>query len=891
MRALILLVTLFLTQSVVLGQRASVAVIKGIVMDSTSRQPLEAATVSAYLASDTTMLSYTITDKSGRFTVKNLPRNERIKLVVSYSGLRPFIDEIIIPVETKELLIKTIGLSNETTILPEVLVSAIKPPFVLKKDTLEFNASAFKTSPNSVVEDLLRQLPGVEVDMDGNITVNGKRVTKITVDGKDFFGSDVKLTTKNLPKDIIERIQVVDLKTREEKFNNSRNPSQEKSINIVLRKENKKGIFGRASAALGSKNRFEAGGNINLFNAKHQVSLIGFGNNTNTQGAPSTSTSIASGGNSGGTNTVAGGAINYNGEISPKARLNSNYIYGDESPLVEVMIARNNLLPDTSYFFNSKSQNLSTQKRHTASVGFEIKPDSATEISLSSSVGFNHSNLDNFLQGISLSKSGVELNNITSKQVSQGDNFNTGIQFFLGRRLRKQGRLFTFSFNASNGEREAVENNRSDTRYADPSGTLKKTLVDQLNLLSGHESQLSLSTNWTEPINKFMNLRVSYGLNSRNSKSFRDAFNKDSLTGKYSVKDTIYTNRIKSTSIIHIPAAYLDLTTEKIIAFLGMSIQHQTIRNTTIGPAIQNQAFKNLFPSANVTYQLPNFASIMFNYNGMTQQPTIDQLNPSPNNTNTLYIQHGNPDLKPAFTHNLTLNVQQMSGQQFWNLSIGWAATNNLIIEETWLDSVQHSRPINSDGNTTFTSNANYFIAWKRGHASFRLSLGASTYLGNNTSFADKQKNTTKFSNISQRASFSITYKNLLTIQPLASVSINKTKYSLSNTNSAKYLTKSFSVSAQLNYPTRLNLEQFWCLTSNPQTGPSFSKTIQTWNAAATYYVTKNKKLMARLTVFDILNQNTAIRRITSSAFIEDQQTNALQRYGHLSVIWQLREF
>jgi len=258
--------------------------LKGRIIDSTSQQPLGLATITVFKAADTAIITYRLSDPEGNFKVPGIPFDLNCRVVISFSGYGIFRKEFTIPAGEATTDIGTVYMFPDAKSLDEVLVIAERPPVVVKKDTIEFNASAFKTLPNALVEDLLKKLPGVQVDRDGNIAVNGKPVNRILVDGKVFFGDDPKMATRNLPANVIDKVQVTDdkdelLRNGDDNINNVG-----KVVNITLKKGVKKGWFGKLYGGLGTDELYEAGGIANIYRDTLQISVLGYMNNMNKAG-------------------------------------------------------------------------------------------------------------------------------------------------------------------------------------------------------------------------------------------------------------------------------------------------------------------------------------------------------------------------------------------------------------------------------------------------------------------------------------------------------------------------------------------------------------------------------------------------------------------------------
>ena len=258
-----IIIVLLLVPSCLQAQRVQYGRLKGTVIDSSENTPLEAATISVFLSSDSSLVSYALTGKKGEFAVSDIPRATNCWMMVSFNGYNSSIKSFRIPADKQELDIRTIKIDKSFRELGQVTVVAQKPPVVIKQDTIEFNVGSFVTRPNGMIEDVLRQMPGVEIENDGTVTINGKKVSKVTLDGKEFFGGDPKIALKNLPKDIIDKIQVTDNRTRESRFNRTKTGNEDLAINLTIRKDKSKGWFGMMGSGYGSDKRYEGFANIN----------------------------------------------------------------------------------------------------------------------------------------------------------------------------------------------------------------------------------------------------------------------------------------------------------------------------------------------------------------------------------------------------------------------------------------------------------------------------------------------------------------------------------------------------------------------------------------------------------------------------------------------------
>jgi hypothetical protein len=306
-----------------------------------------------------------------------------------------------------------------------------------------------------------------------------------------------------------------------------------------------------------------------------------------------------------------------------------------------------------------------------------------------------------------------------------------------------------------------------------------------------------------------------------------------------------------------------------------------------------HQYYVNVTPSANVGYSFSKTGNVSIYYNGRSQQPSIQQLQPVPDNSNPLYLQLGNPDLKPSFYHNINMQVRESKGNNYWFTGLSFNTTQNQIIYQTWYDDVgkQISQPVNINGNYGMSGNLQYSKAWKQQDLMLRMNLGSNGYYNRNNTFSNKVSVTSDAYSYSQSIGLNFTYKQVLSVMPSFNIRYNKTHYSTQSIQDASFNTKTFSVSAFWNEPKWLILENNLQYNYNSQTAPGFSKSVTMWSAAVNCLLFKKQQGMLRLAVYDILKQNAGISRSITQTYTEDRQTQVLQQYFLLSFIYNLRKF
>ena len=363
--------------------------VSGKLIDNQSKEPLEAATVFVETVKDSTLVTYTITDKKGDFELKGKTNTNSLRFYVTFVGY-PSYKKIIDFTEGRIIDLDTLSLKAQVESLSDVVIQAKRAPISFKTDTIEFNTASFKTKEGANVEDLLKKLPGFEVDADGAITINGKPVSKILVNGKPFFGNDPTIATRNLTKEIVEKIQVSDTRSKSQAFTGEKGDGEDKTINIRISKDKNKGTFGRAALGGGTNNRFQYAGLANYFNNDLRLSVLGGGNNINVSGFDfgeiekmfgrgSYYSSGISGRNTnygqGITNSRIGGA-NYADDWGKKTEIATNYFYTGANSFQDRKTNAQNILPDRTFFSNSENSSVNHSENHNINTNFETTIDS-----------------------------------------------------------------------------------------------------------------------------------------------------------------------------------------------------------------------------------------------------------------------------------------------------------------------------------------------------------------------------------------------------------------------------------------------------------------------------------------------------------------------------------
>ncbi len=900
-----------------LFQTRAQSVIKGKLVDSATGKPLALATVSVFKADDTTLVTYRLSAPDGQFRVTGLPRNQLNRLIVSFSGYGVYRKEFSITRDST-LDLGIVKMTPVSATLEEVLVYAERPPVTVHKDTIEFNANSFKTLPSALVEDLLRKLPGVQVDPDGSITANGKKVNRILVDGKAFFGDDPKMATRNLPANVIDKVQVADDKEEADRNIDGDLTNVGKVINLTLKKGMKKGVFGKLYGSAGTQDRYEAGGIVNTFRDTLQLSVLGFSNNVNRSGfslrdvqdlggfnRSGTSSmmvmrsssgqegfalnGISFGGLGSGVSKTTGAGFNLNHAPSKKFNFFAQYFFGNTRSYVNTLNNTQQFFKDTT--LNTRSRTDDTKKTfdHTFNIGSNMKPDSLTDINLRA--GLTYSTVDEDIA--SLISAAYNQRDTVSK--STGDKFNNVYatsyrhSASLSRRFKaKKGRtlnfLHTLNYN-SNVQRYITETENEyyySVNYLLPFNQLRKQDVPSW--------QASISANWAEPLSKAWTLRFNNSYSFTQDKQDIGIYDKNGSTAKYDMP--LYKQSSGFTRTQHRFGSTLSLSYKyKLSTFTaGVNGVVQNISNQfrSIANPIEFRLTK-LLP--NISFQRKQLS---INYSEGISVPNIRYLIPVPDSTNPLSITYGNPYLQPSRSRSLYLsnfNFFQGSTSNLNYFLNGTITDNDVVTSRTVAtNGVQTNRPVNAGGTVQLYGNIGYGREFKN-NKKFIYSFRFSPYfqynrqkviVNNNTSFASSTQ-------YGPSLLMRFNWHDVVEFNPQYSPGLSRTRYTDPVFKNLNITTQYFETELIVRFPKKLVWETNTAYRYNNQVAPGLPKSNLLWNAGLTYLFLKNDKGQLKLSVYDILNRNNNFYRYASQNYIIDQQTNVLKRYGLLTFTYNIR--
>ncbi|HEY0058256.1 MAG TPA: outer membrane beta-barrel family protein [Flavisolibacter sp.] len=928
MKPILLLALLALTSA--LHAQKFPGIVKGVLADNEGA-PLGEATVSIMGAKDSTLVSFTLTSNSGFFEIKNVDAGSYYALF-SYQGYAPLKKPFSITSAQPVVDLAAVKLERSYKTLGEVIV-ADEAPIKIKGDTIAYNAGSFKTKPNATVEDLLKKLPGMTVERDGTVKAQGENVQKVYVDGKEFFGNDPKLATKNLSADMIDQVEVYDDMSEQAKFNKIDDGSRSKAINLKLKKDKKKGVFGKANAGYGTQDRYDAGLTANFFKGATQVSVIAKANNTNNigfsisdamgmfgggfgglsgamgngmtmRGGGSGPTMMAGAGASQGGITRTGSAgINYRDVWSKNVDVTASYFYNNAVVANNRSSNRQTFFRDSTLIAAQDGISENRNSNHRANLNLKWEIDSLNSIIYQPNVSFQNSSTfydDSTVQFAQKGTSSHLLNAIRNVRENEGTGVNWVNNLIWRRRLNKIGRTLSVSLTNtySENDREGYLVNNSD--YYSASGIkFREGRTAQQNLQTNGTSNYGATVSYTEPIARNKVLELNYGYTRNSNESDRRTFNLNRISGKYDLRDELLTNHFQTLNEQNRVGTNFRVTNKKYNYQLGLSVQNTLLRNENLTKgAVIEQKYTNLFPTVSFNYNFARSRNLRINYRGRTSQPSVTQLQELDDSTGFPIIRTGNSSLGQEFSNNLTLSYNFFDLVRFQNVFalVSFNNTNNKIVDAITNrgGGIQYVRPVNVDGvyNVTGAFNVGFPIKKMKG-GNFNTNTRIS--YARNANVIDNLKTYNKNLSLGEDLRLSYNYKDKLDVGASASTNYTSVKYpglnkpvTFSGGGDQSYFTHIFSADVTYTFPKGFILSSDVDYTINPEQGEDVDRTFAMLNASLAKQVFKNKRGEFKLSAFDLLNQNQSFTRNTSDNYIEDVRNTVLQRFFLLSFTYNL---
>jgi hypothetical protein len=901
--------------------------VKGVLQDSVSASFLPDATVSVVRLPDSTLISFTLTGSSGQFEIKNLDAGD-YDLMASFTGLQTVTRKFSITPTRQLMDMGTIKLERFYKSMQEVVIN--EAPVKVNGDTIAFRADAFKTKPNATVEDLLKKLPGVQVERDGTVKAQGEQVQKVYVDGKEFFNNDPKLATKNLTADMVDQVEVFDDMSEQAKFNKIDDGSRSKALNLKLKKDKKKGVFGKAYAGYGTHERWDMGLNANMFKGATQTSVIAKANNTNNIGF-TFSDMIGAFGTGGGMGGLGGGGMNivkagggggsfgglnlgttgsgvtkssqigfnYRDTWSKYFDVNGSYFFNHVNTDNDRSSYRTTLTADSTLFTNDKAISKAENDNHRVNFNMVYTLDSFNSIiynpSLSYQKSYNTYSIDSFYTDALKDGNLYRTNESRSAKMSDGEGYNWTNNLIFRRKFRRPGRTLSLNLTntLSNSQRNAYSL-LSAKYYTDAGAKWKDSTANNLNKTESGTNNYAANFSYTEPLSRDKILEFNYNHNNSTSSSDRELFDYNATHDQYDLLNERLSNNFESQNIYDKLGANFRVVKKKYNYQLGFAVQQATLENNNLSKSTNvRHTFLNYLPTASFNYQFARSRSFRFSYRGTTRMPNVTQMQDVEDVTNYPYITKGNPSLKQEFNHNISLSYNFFDIIKFRNLFafVTFTSTENKIanyIEQLQGGLAQRSTPVNiSDGIYSINGNFNLGFPIKQLKGG---NFNTNTRIGFNrdANFVDRIKNYTKTVTAGEDLRLSYFWKEKLDLGVNAGVTYNSVNYSVQSRNNTSYFTHTYSLDATYNFPFGFIVSSDFDYTFNTGRTNGYNRNYAMWNGSIAQEVLKSKRGEIKLSVYDILNQNVSITRNTGANYIEDVQSSVLNRFFMLTFSYKL---
>ena len=889
--------------------------LKGLVIDSVEKASLQNTVISLLRKSDSVLVKFTRSDKSGLFTLSNLKVGEYI-LLATHPYFGDFIDNLEIKTGSS-IDLGNLYMTPKSKLLAEVILKS-GSPIRIKGDTTVYTADSFRVRPGANVEELLRRLPGIQVGRNGEITAMGERVKKVLVDGEEFFGSDPGIATKNLRADIVKEVEVFDKKSDQAEFTGIDDGVKDKTINLKLKDDKKMGHFGKIEAGGGLKDKYDNSAMLNSFKGKRKIAGFGIMSNTgqtnldwqDTQNYGGGSENMVSGisddggmfisitddggGYWGGRNGIPknwNGGLHYSDKYNNnKQSVNAGYKFSKvNAPGVTKMFSKT-FLPDSSWNTNSVSDNFNSTIKHALNLTVDYTLDSNNSLKWTTRANNNTARTETLFYTESINEQSQFINNSTRNSNNNSDNNSINSSLLWRHKFKKLSRTFSMNTDLNWSQSENTGLLYSLNNYYTNGLVKLRDTTDQQNIRNSEGTGVSTRLVYTEPLGKELFLELSHSLSYNQNDNDRFT-NIKSHNGKYERQVDTLSNSFTFNRLVNTPGVSIRWNKKKFALTIGASAGFNNfIQKNNSEKVTTRNSFVNFFPRANYTYKIKPSQSIRVNYNGNTTAPSLEQLQPIRVNTDPLNVYIGNQELKQSFRHSISTGFNSYSVLKEKNVftNLNFSITQNAFVQSNEVDSVGRRtyQTINSNGVYNFNFYSDY--GFKVKGTKLRLGVGPSAMVSKNVEFINKVKNITRTSNYGIRMNVSSNIPDKIYFYFSPSITRNHSIATVNAAANADYwavdgwsqvrvtLPKKFEISTDVNFQLRQKDPRF------PQ-----NNNYTIWNASVTKRFLKDV-LEFKFGVNDLLDQNRGYQRNFNSYSFTESYFNTLRRFWMATLTWNI---
>jgi len=890
------LLLFLIVPNILLAQNKTVS-ITGTVIDGTTQEPVEQANIRIMNVTDSTYVNGTATNQEGKFNIKIAPGNYLIG--VTFLGYTDtYINLNAIKTQNS---IGTVALKDDGIFLSEAIVVGKAPDIVIKGDTVEYNADSYKVQDNAVLEDLLKRIPGAEIDADGKITVNGKDISKILVDGKEFFSDDPKTASQNLPAKMVEKLQVLDKKSDMAQITGFDDGEEETVINLVVKPEMKQGLIANALVGYGSEDKYEVNGFINYMKGDSRITVLGNMNNNNNENANSW------GGGRGILKTTETG-MNFASEPSKKLKYDGDISYSHTNNDLKTSRTRDYTRQEneSNAIMRELGSNTSINKDDRLRSRFRLEwaPDTLTKLIFRPRISYNKSNsLSNGWSSRKLyDEFGEVINNENNFEtdpdysISNSSSFGVEGSLLFNRKLNDKGRSITLELSGGydNGDGDGEAKSITNYTFYEDSTQIIDQIYDQKNKSYNWRARIS----YLEPIGRNNFLELSYNIRNSYSSTDKKTYNQDPVTGEYTILDEDYTRDVQNRFLNQNVTLSFQSRREKFNYTLGLGLEPSTSK-TKIVPSNnsdewQSKNYLSLVPKAEFNYLWDRRHNLRLRYDGRTTQPSTTQLFDGRTQQNGIDITLGNPNLKPSFRHNFNLRYQKYNAEKassihaFGNFSY---RTNDIVTVTRWEGNGRINTYENIDGNMEGFFRAMYNTPLR--NKKFSVNSGTfgnykkdNTYISSDE--AERQKNTANTFRIGERLSLKFN-SDAFQFDVGANFSYESTRHSISKERNQNvcnyggmgrftwYLPYKFVLESDINYSSNSGYEA------------GYKQNSWLWNASFSKELFQNATV--RIKVYDILKDRSNVSYTSSADYNQYTSYNTISSYFMVNFIYKFQSF
>lgn len=828
--------------------------------------------------------------KDGNFLIQHIDTGFYYISIIKY-GYEGHYDSFLLRNHNVNLGI--IHLRPIVHILSEVSIVEKVLAMVQKDDTIEYNSGAFKVNPDADAADLIRKMPAVEIS-NQIIKIQGEDVLKVVVDGKPFFGNDPYAALKNLPADIVDKVQVYNAKSDQEQFTGFSEGNTTKTINIITKTDKRNGVFGKAFGGYGEgiDNKYGTGASLNQFKGEQRITFTGQSNNVNIQNFSSDNGQNSGSGGGAGITTNNAAGINYSDKWGKKVDVAVSYFFNESSNNSSYNLRKTYISAlDSGQVYNENNPATRQNQSHRLTTRLTYKIDSMNSILLQPGFSINKNDGNSLRQGFT-EEDTMQVNQTVNNNVSSTMGFSLSNNLLFRHKFPKKGKTFSLSITTNdNNNNGATIHTAQNVYYTSPS--LNDT-INQKTLQKQNTWNLACNATYTQPSGKNGLLKFEYNVSWIPAQSNRNTNDFSYYSNTYSLPDNLYSNSFYSNNIAHkAGSSYLFRPGRYEFSF-GLNYQFTALRNDQSLPVSYtlNHNFENLLPAVTIKYKFSKTKYLQFNYGTATQAPAVTQLQNVVNNNDPLHLSTGNSSLKQPYSHNITMHYNSIGKNAKNNFSVSitsiftqhYITLNSIIADSNTLiqnillpKGSQLTKPENIDGYSSYSANINYGLPLNI--IKCRLNLNMNTELNNIPVIINNVVNYQDNKNGGLGISISSNINENIDFLVSSNINISSNSNSINRQLNNTYINGKDRVSLNIITWKEIVFNTLLDYQSNSGLSVGYNSNYLVWNMSIGKKIFKKHQGDIRLSFFDLLNENNSIQHTVTGTYIQDVHGNILQRY------------